>query len=1090
MVAAVPRRPRLTGRVPAALMWYLRVSAAVSILAWLSASLVDQLADIWVLRWITYFGWIPSLTYGLMLFLLSVGVRRRKRAAWRILVGLFSLAFLTTCLIVVAGYLDPTQPANISDWATAAFYGCSLALLIASRGQFDALSDRANRRLAMLVFLGCLVFTAFIGTALVGLTDRDDASGFWSWPEYAGLETLLGAGVTEHALGVDVPGWADVVLGMLGGGLLALTVWALFLPGRRRAVLTDEGEMAARRLLAAYGDADSLGYFATRRDKEVIIGPGGKAAVSYRVVGSVCLASGDPLGDPQAWDGAILDWLDHCHAHAWIPGVMSAGERAATSYRRHGFDALELGDEAILNTRDFNLDGREMRQVRQAVRRVERAGYTRRIRRYGQIPDAEMAEFVTRADRWRDGETERGFSMALGRLGDPADLRCVMVEAIDRQGQLRGLLSFVPWGRDGLSLDLMRRDRDAENGLNEFMVAKLAEVAPGMGVRRISLNFAMLRGVFERGSQIGAGPVIRTARRLLSIASRFWQLESLYLANAKYHPEWRPRFICFRQHSELVRLGLAAARAEGFLPVCRRPGLGEMTPSPSLVAQIKELEESADTVTVAKRRLPEQQRVRHAKLDALQAAGIDPYPLGFARTDLASDVRARFGDLGPGVHTGVTASVAGRVVLLRSHGRLVFATLRDESGDLQIMLAKDRVGGEQLRHWKSFVDLGDQVGVTGEIVTSDKGELSVLAADWQLTAKCLHPLPNKRKGLADPETRVRRRYVDLIVNADARAVLRLRSEAIAAVRAGLRERGFLEVETPILQPLHGGAAARPFTTRINAYNLRLYLRIAPELYLKRLLVGGAGKVFELNRNFRNEGVDATHNPEFTMLEAYEPYGTYDTMASLTRSLVIDAAGAALGTTVVVRNGTEYDLAEPWREVTVHEAVSDALGEEVTAGTPLEVVQEHADRAGLDFDPTWGQGRLVQELFEELVEGDLMFPTFVRDYPAETSPLTRPHRKDPRLAEKWDLIVFGTELGTAYSELTDPILQRQRLTEQSVLAAGGEADAMELDEDFLRALEYAMPPAGGMGMGIDRLLITLTGKTIRDTITFPLVRPGF
>jgi lysyl-tRNA synthetase class 2 len=320
-------------------------------------------------------------------------------------------------------------------------------------------------------------------------------------------------------------------------------------------------------------------------------------------------------------------------------------------------------------------------------------------------------------------------------------------------------------------------------------------------------------------------------------------------------------------------------------------------------------------------------------------------------------------------------------------------------------------------------------------------------------------------------------------------MIRARGEAVASIRENLRGRGYLEVETPMLQPIHGGATARPFTTKINAYNMELYLRIAPELYLKRLLVGGVGKVFELNRNFRNEGVSPRHNPEFTMLEAYEPYGNYDTMAALTRTLVVDAAQAALGTTVVVHDGVEHDLAQPWDEITVYGSVSQALGETVTPDTPLSSVQKHAARTGLKFDPEWGQGRLVQELFEELVEGTLMFPTFVRDYPAETSPLTRPHRKDPRLAEKWDLIVFGLELGTAYSELTDPVLQRRRLTEQSLLAAGGDAEAMELDEDFLRALEYAMPPAGGLGMGIDRLLITLTGRTIRETIAFPLVRPG-
>lgn len=487
--------------------------------------------------------------------------------------------------------------------------------------------------------------------------------------------------------------------------------------------------------------------------------------------------------------------------------------------------------------------------------------------------------------------------------------------------------------------------------------------------------------------------------------------------------------------------------------------------------------------------LPEQMRVRREKLDRLRESGVDPYPVTFPRTATTAEVREKYPHLEPGTETGEKVGVTGRVMLIRNTGKLCFATIRDGTGEIQIMLSLAKVGQEQLDFWKREVDLGDHVGVEGEVITSRRGELSVMADRFAITSKCLRPLPEKHAGLTDPEARVRQRYVDLIVNDDARRMLRMRGDAVAAVREGLRARGYLEVETPMLQPVHGGATARPFTTRMNAHNMRLYLRIAPELYLKRLLVGGVGRVFELNRNFRNEGVSPRHNPEFTMLEAYEPYGDYDTMAELTRSLVADAARAALGTTVVVRDGVEHDLAEPWREITVYGSVSEALGEEITPDTPLPDVRSFAGSLGLNLDPRWGQGRIVQELFETLVESRLSAPTFVRDYPAETSPLTRPHRADPRLAEKWDLIVFGLELGTAYSELTDPVLQRERLVEQSLRAAGGDPEAMELDEDFLRALECAMPPAGGMGMGIDRLMMTLTGRGIRETIPFPLVRPG-
>ncbi|MWK39539.1 bifunctional lysylphosphatidylglycerol synthetase/lysine--tRNA ligase LysX [Actinomadura sp. J1-007] len=1083
----------MVGAVPGALSWYLRLSGVVSILAWLSADWIERLLDIWVLRWIGYFGWLPSMPWGVLLVLLSSGVRRRKRAAWRITLVLLALFFGLSVLVLIAGAAGAETGLGLGDWAAAGGYGLALVLLVAARGEFGALGGRANLRLALGVFAALLVVSGLLGTTLVRLTDRDPGGGAWTQPVYVVLQTILGAGATGGTVDVAVPGWVDLILGVLGSGLLLVTVWALFRPGRRAAVLTPGEELTARRLLASYGEDDSLGYFALRRDKDLLVAPNGRAALAYRVQGSVSLASGDPLGDPEAWGAAIEAWLEDCRAHSWTPGAVSVGERAAVEYRRHGLNVLELGDEAIVDVAGFNLGGREMRQVRQAVRRVERAGYTVRIRRHAQIPAAEMAAIGERADQWREGETERGFSMALGRLGDPTDGRCVMVEAFDGDGRLRGLLSFVPWGRSGLSLDLMRRDRGAENGLNEFMVAKLVEGAATVGVRRVSLNFAMLRSVFERGSQIGAGPAVRLAYGVLSFMSRFWQLESLYLSNAKYHPEWVPRYVCFAHAGGgLMSLGLAYARAEGFLPSLSRRRLdraANAAPSPELVAGIREIDAAADRARAPRRRLSEQERVRHAKLDRIRAAGVEPYPLGFARTDLVAGVRARYGTPPAGTRTGGAAAVAGRVMRTREHGRLIFVTLRDETGDLQVMLAADAVGDAALRDWKRMVDLGDQVGVAGEVVTSRRGELSVLASSWTLTAKCLHPLPDKRSGLADPETRVRRRAVDLIVNDESRRMLRMRGDAFHAVRDVLRGRGYLEVETPVLQPVHGGAAARPFTTRINAYDLRLYLRIAPELYLKRLLVGGLGKVFELGRDFRNEGADATHNPEFTMLEAYEPYGDYDTMAALARDLVVSAARAALGTTVVVRGGAEHDLAGPWDRVTVYGSVSGALGEEVTPDTPERAVRAHAGRIGLDPDPDWGQGRVVQAIYEALVEHRLAAPTFVRDFPAETSPLTRPHRDDARLAEKWDLVVFGMELGTAYSELVDPVLQRERLTGQSLLAAGGDPEAMELDEDFLRALEYGMPPAGGLGMGMDRLLIALTGRGIRETIAFPLVRPG-
>ncbi|MEU8341876.1 bifunctional lysylphosphatidylglycerol synthetase/lysine--tRNA ligase LysX [Actinomadura meyerae] len=482
-------------------------------------------------------------------------------------------------------------------------------------------------------------------------------------------------------------------------------------------------------------------------------------------------------------------------------------------------------------------------------------------------------------------------------------------------------------------------------------------------------------------------------------------------------------------------------------------------------------------------------RVRREKLDRLRESGIDPYPVTFPRTATIAEIRAKHPDLEPGTETGEKVGVTGRVMLIRNTGKLCFATIRDGGGDLQVMLSLANVGQEQLDFWKREVDLGDHVGVEGEVITSRRGELSVMADRFAITSKCLRPLPEKHAGLTDPEARVRQRYVDLIVNDEARKMARIRSATVRAVRDFWHEEGYLEVETPMLQPIHGGAAARPFKTHINAYDMDLYLRIAIELYLKRLVVGGIEKVFEINRNFRNEGADSTHNPEFTMLEAYGTYLDYNDMADLTQRMYQKAVVAALGTTVVVHDGVEIDLGLPrWPRITLYGSVSEALGEEITPHTPIEDVRKLADARGVSWDPKWGQGKLVQEVFEELIEHTLVQPTFVMDYPVETSPLTRQHREEPLLTEKWDLIGFGTELGTAYSELVDPVEQRRRLTEQSLLAAGGDPEAMQLDEDFLRALEYAMPPTGGMGAGIDRMIMAFTGKGIRETILFPLVKP--
>ncbi len=491
--------------------------------------------------------------------------------------------------------------------------------------------------------------------------------------------------------------------------------------------------------------------------------------------------------------------------------------------------------------------------------------------------------------------------------------------------------------------------------------------------------------------------------------------------------------------------------------------------------------------------LTEQEQVRRQKLGRMRDEGRDPYAFGYERTSDAAELRARFADLTPDTFTGEVVGVVGRVVLNRVSGKIIFATLRDSASDLQVMLTLDASGSDLLERWKADVDLGDHVGVTGEVITSKRGELSVLASDFQITSKCLHPLPEKHAGLTDPEARVRQRYVDLIVRQEARDMVYLRSGVVRSLRRTLEDARFIEVETPMLQVMHGGANARPFVTHINAYDMPLYLRIAPELYLKRLLVGGVERVFEINRNFRNEGADSSHNPEFTMLEMYEAYGDYDSMRVLTQQLVQNAAIEVFGAPVARRvqsDGTveEFDLSGDWPVKTMIGALSEALGEEVSLDTPIEVLRSYCERFEIDEPADASVGMLLEELYVVLVEAKTTTPVFYCDFPKENAPLTRLHRADPRLTEKWDLVGWGAEMGTGYSELIDPIDQRERFVAQAERAARGDDEAMGLDEDFLRALEHGMPPAGGQGMGIDRLVMTLTGLGVRDTILFPLVKP--
>lgn len=1113
----------LTGRapsrlhwVPAAAGWILGVIAGASLLSSVSSTIrhLTKVPREFIDHYLFNFP-DTSFAWAFAVAILAGALVARKRIAWWVLLGNLLVAVVFD--VVGLTQRDGKRLEQVGEYLGFALHLAAIAILLMSYKEFWA----KVRRGAVLRAAAVLVVGNIIGIVLAwGLLSVFPGSLQPGYRLAYAVNRVSGFALATSDFFVGKPhGLINALMGLFGALALMAAVVVLFLSQRADNALTAEDESAIRGLLELYGKNDSLGYFATRRDKSVVFAASGRAAITYRVEAGVCLASGDPVGDPRAWPAAIEAWQELCLAYGWAPGVMGASSTGAQAFREAGLSALQLGDEAILYPDRFHLSGPDMRAVRQAVTRARRSGLSVRMRRHRDLAAEQMAEVIKRADAWRDTETERGFSMALGRLGDPADGDCLLVEAVHGAdgdadgGTVVGMLSLVPWGPNGLSLDLMRRSPSSPNGTVELMVSELLLQADTVGVSRVSLNFAMFRSAFEQGSALGAGPVARLWRALLVFFSRWWQLETLYRSNMKYQPQWVPRYACYDDTRLIPRVGVASVIAEGFLvlPFSRRnkqhTGHHSAVPRELAASGVLHADGTAPTSgpgeprthgdpTTQEYRLPEQVRVRMAKLKALHERGVDPYPVGEPPTHTIAQALAADDD------TAVT--VAGRVLRTRDYGGVTFAQLRDWSGDIQLLLDRSELAAAdgvepsspspgQTAGSFSHVDLGDLIEASGRMGYSRNGTRSLLVQRWRLLGKCLRPLPDKRKGLTDPEARVRSRYVDLVVNPVARDLIRARSAILRSIRETLFAKDFLEVETPILQQIHGGANARPFQTHINAYDLDLYLRIAPELYLKRLCVGGVERVFELGRAFRNEGVDFSHNPEFTLLEAYQAHADYLVWVDGCRELIQNAAAAAHGSAVVMHRRQDgslepVDISGRWTVKTVHDAVSEALGEQVGPDTGLAELRRRCDAARIPYLSHWDAGAVVLELYERLVEEHTQEPTFYLDFPTSVSPLTRPHRSRAGIAERWDLVAWGVELATAYSELTDPVEQRRRLQQQSMLAAGGDQEAMELDEDFLQAMEYGMPPTGGMGMGVDRVVMLITGRSIRETLPFPLAKP--
>ncbi len=1013
-----------------------------------------------------------SLVSVVLLAITTVALLRRKRA------GLVVVAVgqvLGTGYACAAVALGDQVPRN--DWLSHAAFSraldelsvpvglVALVWLWRLRGAFTAqLRPGSWVRAAVVLAAGLTTSVVATWLLLVVLTPTEEGV---RWQ-------LVGAALGRSVGDVDliddrglgqVAAWVPQVTSLLVSVTLLSAVWVFLRSARNEDGWSAGRELTIRRLLATYDGADSLGYFATRRDKSSVLSAHGDAVLTYRVIHGVSLASGDPVGDPRHWDEVISEWKAQARRFGWLLGVLSASEAGARAYAAHGLLPVRMGDEAVLDPDRFSLDQPAMTPVRHAAKRARRAGVSVSFERQGAIGAAELAEISEAAERWRGQEPDRGFSMALNRPGDPADAEALHAVARGSDGSLQAVLSFVPWGRAGVSLDVMRRRPDAPNGVVELVVTELLRQAPQLGVRRVSLNFCMFRSVYAEAARLGAGSLTRLNYTVLGRLDRFWQLERLYRSNQKYDPEWRPRYLCCESRVALPLAALAAGTAEGFLPA----GLWHAREtdrelSTEELREVRALSEPA--VPALHPRRSDQERARLAAATSLQELGEDPWPLA-----------------GPQRECGVVA----RVAAVRDHGGVVFAVLADGPCRLQAVL-EARVPQAEARRFARCVDAGDLVRVEGVAGRSCSGEPSLLVTRWSMLAKALRPLRFDHADPVQDSGSRRERVADLIVRPGQADLLRTRAAVIRCLRTILEAEGYLEVETPMLTSVHGGASARPFRTWSNAYGMDLSLRIAPELHLKRLVVAGLGPLFEIGRNFRNEGADASHNPEFTALEAYRPLADYTDMRLLTERLVRAAAVAAHGEEVLPDGSGRLVPLVSFRVVRFLDAVSEAVGTSVHTGMDFDlawsIAREHGSRPRGDM----GVGAILEQLYGDLVEPSTTTPTFYVDFPAETSPLARPHRSAAGLAERWDLVVAGSEIATAYSELTDPVEQRRRLVVQSHKAAAGDLEAMEVDEAFLSDLELGMPPTGGLGIGVDRLVMAVTGVPIRSVLAFPFVRP--
>ncbi|MFP7707197.1 bifunctional lysylphosphatidylglycerol synthetase/lysine--tRNA ligase LysX [Trueperella sp. LYQ141] len=1083
----IDRKKRIVAQI---LIWIFALATLTSLVALVMRKVVTYSPKLTFVERIFVSVNIPA-TASLVSFFtaafLYLGLLHRKRLALFIVAAfqMFGIVSAISGIVFVLTMTEnsfmPELVVMVGDIIVSLIF---LGIIVWLADAFTARTRSTSWRRALVVFVVGLVVSLIITWILVHIFHCPGR--FWK-QFWAAISQGIGLDWPRHwlkGLPPIVPRVVSVTLGIT----VVLTVAVFLYSTRSPDQWNSRHEIEARRLLAKYGEDDSLGYVATRRDKLLHFSPSRRCAIAYQQFGNVCLASGDPIGDPDDWAAAIASWDAQAHKYGMTPGVLACSEAGAREYSKVvGYEVLKLGDEAIILPEAFRLDTPAMTDVRRAARRLRREGYTCQFRYQDDIPDSECEALAQAAEDWRHGEVERGFSMALGRLGDPSDPRVLIAQVNKDNGEPVAFMSFVPWGRRGISLDYMRRSAQAPNGANEYLVAELMAWGKNHGVTRVSLNFAFLRQVFAEAEEINASPLEKVNSRILGFFDRIWQLQRLYRSNAKYGPTWSPRYLALSSVLTVPTVCIAAGRAEGFLPDLfgRRENVDRVRLTEAEVEQVRALELPPPPNSDMFGEMTDQQRHRCAHARDLQECGVELNPVGQVNGMWLAEYESA-------ENPCLANGLIGRVRSIRDHGGVCFVDLVDGQAQRQLVLESESVGREQLRMFARYADSGDIIRVDGVAGESRNGTASILVRSWQMLAKAYLPVP--WDGLRDPQTRLRKRTMDMIVHPHQVELLRLRSKAIEAVRQTLLSEDYLEVETPILNTVHGGASARPFRTHINAYGMDLVARIAPELALKKLVIAGMDAVFEIGRNFRNEGADATHNPEFTVVEAYRRGSDYRDMRRLAQRLVQEAACAIYGRPVMPLSvdGSEQkelvDISGDWPVVSVCEAVSQAVGIEVSVNTDMDEMLRIAREHDIEVRPDWGQGAIIEELYGELVESHTVMPTFYVDFPAEISPLTAPHRTKPGLVERWDLVAGGMELGTAYSELTDPVEQRRRLVIQSWKAAGGDGDAMELDVDFLDAMALGMPPTGGLGIGLDRLVMALTDTNIRQVLAFPFVRP--